>query len=289
VGKTHQKGTGLGLAITRQYAVMLGGSIGVASTEGEGSRFRLELPASSAEPFAADSSDAERKYILDAGQPEYRILVVDDAAENRELLQRLLEEAGFHARAAEEGQQAVEIFQKWRPHFIWMDLRMAGVNGAEAARRIRELEGGREVKIAAVTASENTRAVQDMDDFVRKPYRTNEIFDAMARHLGARYRSHSPDQADSAKQPPAVELRAEALAAIPDDLRSELTDAVLMLDIQRITPAIRRISELDAMLGAALAFHAQRYTFTQVWELLRDEKTQAPVSERGGELSGEPV
>ena len=189
LGKTQQKGTGLGLAITRQYAVMLGGSIRVASTQGQGSRFRLELPASPAEPFAADSADGEQKYVLDAGQPDYRILVVDDSPENRQLLQRLLKEAGFQARTAEEGQQAVEIFHEWRPHFIWMDLRMAGVNGAEAARRIRELEGGREVKIAAVTASENTRGVQNMDDFIRKPYRTNEIFASMARHLSARYRS----------------------------------------------------------------------------------------------------
>jgi signal transduction histidine kinase/CheY-like chemotaxis protein/streptogramin lyase len=274
VGKTRQKGTGLGLAITRQYAVLLEGSIRVASAPGEGSRFQLELPATPAEPFATDSGDAERKYVLDAGQPEYRILVVDDEPENRQLLQRLLQEAGFQARIAEDGQQAVEIFQIWRPHFIWMDLRMAGVNGAEAARRIRELEGGREVKIAAVTASENTRVVKDMDDFIRKPYGMNEIFECMARHLGLSYRSDFADQPLSVEFPAA--LRPEALAAIPEDLRAELTNAVLTLDINRITPAIRRIAELDPPLGSALMFHLQRRTFTEVWNALRDAKSVKP-------------
>jgi CheY-like chemotaxis protein len=232
------------------------------------------LPATCAQPFAADAGDADRKYILEAGQPEYRILVVDDEPENRQLLQRLLQQAGFQARTAQEGREAVEIFQSWRPHFIWMDLRMAGVGGAEAARRIRELDGGRDVKIAAVTASENTRVVADMDDFVRKPYRMNEIFDCMARHLGACYRSVPADPAPSVELPAA--LRPEALAALPDDLRAELTTAVLTLDIERITPAIRRISELDATLGSALASRAQRYAFTQLWELLRKAKGVAP-------------
>jgi CheY-like chemotaxis protein len=274
VGKTRQKGTGLGLAITRQYAVLLGGSIRVVSTTGQGSRFRLELPAACAEPLAADLADAERKYILDAGQSEYRILVVDDEPENRELLQRLLQEAGFQTRIAEEGQQAVEIFRTWRPHFIWMDLRMPGVNGFEAARRIRELDGGQEVKIAAVTASENTRVVKDMDDFIRKPYRMNEIFECVARHLGVRYRSDSADHTPSVEFPAA--LRPEALAAIPEDLRVDLTNAVLTLDINRITPAISRIAELDPALGSALMFHLQRRTFTEIWELLKDVKSVEP-------------
>jgi hypothetical protein len=110
-----------------------------------------------------------------------------------------------------------------------------------------------------------------MDDFIRKPYRMNEIFDCMARYLGVSYRPDSADEPLSVDLPAA--LRPEALAAIPEDLRAELMNAVLTLDINRITPAIRRIAELDATLGSALMFHLQRRTFTEIWELLRDVKS----------------
>jgi signal transduction histidine kinase/ligand-binding sensor domain-containing protein/DNA-binding response OmpR family regulator len=265
----RQKGTGLGLAITRQFAIMLGGDVRVTSAPGEGSSFRLEIPAKRVGQFDGDAKAVEWSYALAPGQSDYRVLVVDDAAENRELLQRLLEKAGFQARVAEEGAEAVEIFQSWRPHFIWMDLRMPGMDGVEATRRIRASDGGRDVKIVAVTASEyTTRAPQGMDDNpVSKPYRASEIFDCMARQLGLTFRT------DGAVPPMSVEttvLRPEALAALPDDLRTELANAVLALDVGRLKAVIARVSERDARLGAALAFHAERVAFTPVFEALQE-------------------
>ena len=141
--KPPTEGHGLGLAITRQYAVMLGGSVRVASAQGEGSLFPARITRK-LHGAVRGRSGRNRTEIYPCGsQREFRILVVDDEPENRQLLQRLLKKAGFQVRVAEEGQQAVEMFQSWRPHFIWMDLRMAGVDGAEAARRIREAEGGK--------------------------------------------------------------------------------------------------------------------------------------------------
>src|SRR4029079_16727870 len=120
--------------------------------------------------------------MLEPGQPDYRILVVEDQFENWLLLQRLLQTAGFQWRAVRDGGQAIETFSTWRPQFIWMDLRLPVLGGLEAARQIRELEGGREVKIAALTASVFDSQREEVitsgfDDFVRKPYRSREIFE----------------------------------------------------------------------------------------------------------------
>ena len=267
----RQKGTGLGLAITRQYAVMLGGSIRLSSAPGEGSLFRLELPAKCTGPVATEPVETEREYILDAGQGGFRILVVDDEPESRLLLQRLLQKAGFEVQVAEDGAEAVETFQSWGPDFIWMDLRMGGIDGGEAVRRIRAMPGGQQVRIAAVTASENTHSAMGMDDIVRKPYRAQEIFECMEHHLGITWRSDEPD-ARKPSERMAVGLRPEALAALPEDLRAELTDAVVTLDANQIAGVIDRISEVDPALSSALAYYADRFSLTTVWEALKQSK-----------------
>jgi CheY-like chemotaxis protein len=171
-------------------------------------------------------------------------------------------------QVAGDGAQAVEAFQSWRPHFIWMDLRMPGMDGAEAVRRIRALEGGKDVKISAVTASEPTHSAMGMDDVVHKPYRVSEIFDCMARHLGVRYRPQ--DAVSTTFIAPPGTLRPEALATLPAELRTELTNAVLALNLNRIDAAIKRVSETDAELGAALASRASRFAFTQILEMLKE-------------------
>ena len=95
---------------------------------------------------------------------------------------------------AENGALGIEVFQQWRPHFIWMDLGLPQLSGMEATRRIRQLDGGAEVKIAAITAyayaSERDGVMRaGFDDLTFKPFRQKDIFLCMARHLGVRYSS----------------------------------------------------------------------------------------------------
>jgi signal transduction histidine kinase/CheY-like chemotaxis protein len=188
----YQDGTGLGLAIVRQYVDLMDGVVGLESEPGKGSRFRIELPVEREAESAPPSEPRPRVLNIKPGQPEYRVLIVEDQFENRLLLRRLLERVGFQVRVAEDGATGIEIFQAWRPHFIWMDRGLGEIDGSEVVRRIRKLEGGWNVKIAAVTASALSSRRDEMlaaglDDFLSKPYRLEEIFDCMSRHLGVRY------------------------------------------------------------------------------------------------------
>ena len=142
-----QKGTGLGLAITRQFVELMGGRIGVTSDLGRGSRFWIELPVEpvSASEVAGQQSEGGEVLGLAPGQPDWRILIVEDQPENSLLLGRLLEDAGFRVQIAENGVRGIERFRDWRPHFIWMDQRMPVMGGQAATRRIRALPGGQEV------------------------------------------------------------------------------------------------------------------------------------------------
>src|SRR5262249_3123255 len=150
----------------------------------------VELPVEQANESEVMPSETEGERIvrIEPGRARYRVLIVEDAEENRLILQRLMENAGFQVRLAEDGAQGVEVFQNWHPHCIWMDLRMPVMDGKEAIRRIRALDGGLDVKIAAVTASALAYEREEMlgvgvDDFIRKPYQQSEIFDCMSRHL----------------------------------------------------------------------------------------------------------
>ena len=221
-------GTGLGLAISRQFVQLMGGAIGVESTVGKGSIFRIELPVAIADHADALRSAAPAGEVigLAPGQPSYRILVAEDHPENQLLLSKLMTGIGLDVKAADNGEQCVRLFQGWRPHLIWMDRRMPVMDGLEATQRIRALPGGKEVKIVAVTASafKEQRAEMlevGMDDFVRKPYRFDEIYECLSRLLGLRFvrENVSPSKAI----PP---LTTENFLALPQALREELRNAL---------------------------------------------------------------
>lgn len=267
--KRHE-GAGLGLTISRQIIELMGGTIQVESVHGQGSRFRTEIKVELAqESEVKRNPNLERLPTLAEGQPEYRILIVEDQRENWMVLERLLMNAGFRVRVAENGAQGVQEFREWRPQFIWMDLSMPVMDGVEATRCIRACDGGHEVKIAAVTASgypgERTQILAEgMDDYIRKPYRPAEVFECMARHLGVSYKvSEAPPRSDSER---VGELRAEDISALPDDLRKGLRDALVTLNPARISAAIERISQANRALGSILTANADGYSYSKIFD-----------------------
>jgi CheY-like chemotaxis protein len=252
----------------------MGGTISVESETGQGSLFRVHVPVERAvEPKDLGSQGAERSVIgLAPGQPAYRILVVEDRKENWLVLQRLLEEVGFQVRVAENGAEAVEVFRIWRPSLIWMDVRLPIINGVQAAKCIRALEGGKDVKIVALTASAFTEQRQEildggLDDFVRKPYRPREIFDCMARQMSVQFLYR--DDLVYTPEPP-FDLRPEAFATLSPELRGQLDEALITLDVRRIGELIARVSEQDPALGSLLARCADRFAFTPILSAIRD-------------------
>jgi CheY-like chemotaxis protein len=278
-------GTGLGLAITRQFVELLRGEIRVSSVPGKGSLFRVEVPVQHAPGAAVSSADAVPTSVarLAPGQPECRVLVVEDQAENWLLLRQLLERAGFQVRVAENGAEGVEAFQSWRPHFVWMDWRMPVMDGLEATRRIRALEGGRAVKIVALSASVLKEEREQVlaagaDDFVPKPIEFGKIYDCMAKHLGLRFVSF--DSPPSATVGKAAGLDRTALAALQPALRADLAEALVSLDAARIAGVIRRVTESDRALGGVMEHLADELHYTTIQHALQ--------SCRGDALKEEP-
>ena len=192
-GQKSQQGTGLGLPISRKFVQMMGGEITVSSIPQLGSKFAFDIQISLATPSEIKILKPQKKVIsLAPNQPEYRILVVDDRADNCLVIERLLSPLGILVREARDGEEAIAVWEDWQPHLIWMDMQMPVMDGYEATRKIKAHPLGKQTVIVALTASAFEEERQTIlgagcDDFMRKPFDAKILFAKMEELLGVRY------------------------------------------------------------------------------------------------------
>ncbi len=202
---------GLGLALSASFAVLLGGRLVHEDNPGGGSVFRLELPLAvgTAEP-AADRGAAPQS-VAPAPAPArvLRVLVVDDVEMNRDIAASFIRAADHDVVCVEGGTEAVATVASTEFDVVLMDVRMPGIDGLEATRRIRALEGaGRRVPIIALTAQAFTEQVAEcraagMDDHLAKPF-TPEALIAAIEQCAARARARRPEDRGGARSIAAV-------------------------------------------------------------------------------------
>lgn len=270
-GRNSQQGTGLGLPISRKFVQLMGGDITVSSTLGKGTIFRFDIQVETV-PAIELKSLHQRVLGLEPGQPEYRILVVDDRYENRRLLTKLLTPIGFQVREAENGQEAIALWQSWEPHLIWMDMRMPVLNGYEATKHIKSYLQGQATAIVALTASilEEEKAIAlaaGCDDFVRKPFREEVIWEKMAQYLGVRYIYEQKAQLASEQTVPGLLLQPSCLEVMPAEWIEKLHYAATQLDAAQMLELIAQIPEQHTPLAQALRQKVNDFDFDQILNL----------------------
>jgi CheY-like chemotaxis protein len=252
----------------------------VASEPGKGSAFYFHLPVRIL-PATMEPEEPKHGRVvgLAAGQPHYRLLIAEDQPENRLLLRRLLDPLGFELREAANGQEAVALFEQWHPDLICMDIRMPVMDGMKAVRRIRATPAGAATKIIALTAHalEEERGpilAVGCDDLVRKPFREQELFDALARHLRLKFLYEKTPRARTPQEEPGLTMCAEQLDTLPVELRQELRQAVIELDTARTQALIEQVAERDAALGRALNTLATRLDYPSLLKWLEQGHSQ---------------
>ncbi len=272
-GRGASEGTGLGLHISQAIVKALGGEIRVESEVGQGSRFSFRIPL----PYAATLASApapESAGVLAPGQRTARILVVDDREENRDLLARVLEEAGLSALSAADGPTALEMVEEYSPDLVFLDIRMPGMDGFEVIRRIREREARlslARLPVSAFTASvlDNEREAvlaRGFDDYIRKPFKAKEITDCLERHLGLRF---IPVAAERPEASAALDLG--EVPAWPAPAREALLRA---LDIGDLDEILGILDGLASQAGVQpIRELAKRYRFEELKDLLTREPT----------------
>ena len=300
-----QEGTGLGLSISLQFVRLMGGDLTASSPPsvlpakrgpplcggevkgGQGVLFKFDVPIELADAAEVRTEQRWRRVVgLEPNQPVYRLLVAEDREADRQLLIKLLTDLGppplgFEVQGAVNGQEALEIWEDWEPHLIWMDMRMPVMDGHEATHRIKATTEGQATVIIALTASafEEDREMilaEGCDGFVRKPFRRDEIFDMLAKHLGVRFvyeeqaRPLAARLADAAS--PADVLTPVSLAALPADWVADLQQATILGNLDSILALVDQIRGQDAALANALTELADNFDHGTILAWLSQEK-----------------
>ncbi|MDY6937062.1 MAG: ATP-binding protein [Cyanobacteriota bacterium] len=276
-GQKAHEGTGLGLSIARQFVELMGGQMTVESEVGRGTRFVFDITVDIVEAMALPPQQSARRVIGLAANPyAYRIAIVDDQWSNRQLLLRFLQPIGFEVREAANGQEAIELWEEWEPHLIWMDMRMPVMDGYEATQQIKATTKGQATAIIALTAStlEEERAIvlsAGCDDFVRKPFRESEIFETMRKHIGVRYVYARESQSPSGT-PQHDELSDDPnLDTVSPSLRSQLERALQVGDMELIENTISQIRTQNAELAGSLEEMARDFDYDRLWSFLQSQ------------------
>jgi signal transduction histidine kinase/DNA-binding response OmpR family regulator len=270
------EGSSLNLPISRKLAQLMGGDITVSNNQlsESGIIFNLEIQTESVVAQKLQIQSTLRRVIgLESDQIEYRILIVDDSKTNRAIMKRFLEPVGFIVQEAVNGQEAIDIWLRWQPHMIWMDLRMPVMNGCEATRRIKSYPQTMYTPIVALSAStlEEDKSLfkaAGCDDFVGKPFSENVIFDKIAQHLGIRYvyESTTPSTKSNFK------LTAETLNIMSSEWLNDFEQAAIVLDRDLLTQLLQKIPSEHNSLKNSLQKQVNDFDFDKIISLVKKVK-----------------
>lgn len=178
-----RSGTGLGMAVVWGTVQDHEGYIDVTSAQGKGTRFDLYFPATAA-PLVTKPAAVDINTLMGNGE---RILIVDDAAHQREIASTTLRRLGYTATAVESGEAAVEYLKKHHADLILLDMIMdPGLDGLETYRKILDIRPGQRAVIAS--GFSRTRQVKETmrlgaGQYIRKPYTLEKIGTAVKKEL----------------------------------------------------------------------------------------------------------
>ena len=273
-GGVKPGGTGLGLPISSKLVQLMGGRLSVESKVDIGSCFffRMQvLVQQSEQECKLEKVDTRPVVGFELGADPFRILVVDDSDANRILLRRILEMAGFTVVEASNGQEAIDLFEKFAPQAVLMDIQMPVMDGLEATRRLKATEKGRAVPFIAITGNafdedQKKGMAIGMAAYLCKPFRAEELLRMLGGCLDLRSQYEEAVSSPSSRE---QVVTPEMIALLPQELLASLRQAVAEGDMACLRELIARVKEQDRAAAVGLQSLADCYDYQRLDTLLK--------------------
>jgi len=251
----------------------LGGDVTASSNYGEGSTFSLKIPVKVAEINSRTEPSVYKQVIgLASAVKPPQILIVDDIAENRDVLLQHLQHIGFVVAAAPSGEEALKKLETWQPELILLDNIMPGMSGIELARHIKTNPDLKNIPIIFVSAStmekeQHNAIAAGAVGFISKPINYNKLFDLIANQLDIEYKYTEDDQFK--EQPDTPPLCVEDL---PKDWLENMLMAARIGDTVKLLQLIKILGDENKEIKTTLEHCVEEFQFQLLVSILEKKK-----------------
>ena len=265
-------GTGLGLAIVQRHVELMGGHLTFESVEGQGSRFEFSLPFSVAQSdttFFRKTNEASPVPMRSA--KPFSALIIDDVAENREVLSRILSDMGAEVSTAENGPMGLDFLETEAFDVVFLDIRMPGMDGFQVIDEIRSRPEPvcrlKTIAISASTFSHDEAAYQEsgFDAFISKPFLIEDLMNCLKTQLDLQFHAiEDVEKNNWTESHPLPELPGVLLKEL-----SEAAEAYQTTELKELLEEVRKTGPEAAAFADYLNELAGNFNMKQIVTILK--------------------